>query len=226
VGTNNLVDTARLANVERFLFISSDKAVNPTNVMGATKRIGEIIVQEVAKASSTKFACVRFGNVLGSRGSVIPLFQKQIAKGGPVTVTHPDVRRYFMSIPEAVRLIIQANTLGNKGEVFVLDMGEPIKILDMVKTLIRLSGHGEGDIEIRFVGMRPGEKLHEEILVEKEKNLTTRFDRIYVVPATEVLVGRQFELSGIISAAIEGDRTRILEHMTNMGIGFHRENHA
>jgi FlaA1/EpsC-like NDP-sugar epimerase len=226
VGTNNLVDTARLSNVERFLFISSDKAVNPTNVMGATKRIGEVIVQEVAKASSTKFACVRFGNVLGSRGSVIPLFQKQIAKGGPVTVTHPDVRRYFMSIPEAVRLIIQANTLGGKGEVFVLDMGEPIKILDMVKTLIRLSGHGEGEIEIRFVGMRPGEKLHEEILVEKEKSLTTKFDRIYVVPATEVLVGRQFELSGIISAAIEGDRARILEHLGNMGIGFHRENHA
>ncbi len=226
VGTNNLVDTARVSGVERFLFISSDKAVNPTNVMGATKRIGEVIVQEVAKTSATKFSCVRFGNVLGSRGSVIPLFQKQIAKGGPVTVTHPEVRRYFMSIPEAVRLIIQANTLGEKGEIFVLDMGEPIKILDMVKTLIRLSGQREEDIEIKFVGMRPGEKLYEEILVEKEKNKTTQFDRIYIAAATEVLHGREFDLKGVIGAAIDGDKARIIEHLTHMGIGFHEEKYS
>jgi len=226
VGTNNLIDTARLAEVERFLFISSDKAVNPTNVMGATKRIGEVLIQEVAKTSRTKFSCVRFGNVLGSRGSVIPLFQKQIAKGGPVTVTHPEVRRYFMSIPEAVRLIIQANTLGEKGEIFVLDMGEPIKILDMVKTLIRLSGQREEDIEIKFIGMRPGEKLFEEILVEKEKNRTTQFERIYVAPATEMLQGREFNLRGIIDAAVDGDRARIIEHLSQMGLGFHEETYT
>ncbi len=226
VGTNNLIDTARLAEVERFLFISSDKAVNPTNIMGATKRIGEVLIQEVAKTSRTKFACVRFGNVLGSRGSVIPLFQRQIAKGGPVTVTHPEVRRYFMSIPEAVRLIIQANTLGDKGEIFILDMGEPIRILDMVKTLIRLSGQKEEDIEIKFVGMRPGEKLYEEILVEKEKNKATQFERIFIAPATEKLMGREIELKGIIDAAINGDRERIVEHLTNMGIGYHQESHG
>jgi FlaA1/EpsC-like NDP-sugar epimerase len=226
VGTNNLVDTARLSGVERFLFISSDKAVNPTNVMGATKKIGEVIVQEVARSSRTKFACVRFGNVLGSRGSVIPLFQKQIAKGGPVTVTHPEVRRYFMSIPEAVRLIIQANTLGDKGEIFILDMGEPIKILDMVKTLIRLSGQNEADIEIQFVGMRPGEKLFEEILIENERDLATKFERIFITRATEELQGRELGLRGIIDAAVDGDKDRIIEHLTNMGIGFHRENYG
>jgi FlaA1/EpsC-like NDP-sugar epimerase len=226
VGTNNLVDTARLSGVERFLFISSDKAVNPTNVMGATKKIGEVIVQEVARSSRTKFACVRFGNVLGSRGSVIPLFQKQIAKGGPVTVTHPEVRRYFMSIPEAVRLIIQANTLGDKGEIFILDMGEPIKILDMVKTLIRLSGQNEAGIEIQFVGMRPGEKLFEEILIENERDRATKFERIFITPATEELQGRELGLRGIIDAAVDGDKDRIIEHLTNMGIGFHRENYG
>jgi len=193
---------------------------------------GEVPIYEpglpalVAKTSRTKFSCVRFGNVLGSRGSVIPLFQKQIAKGGPVTVTHPEVRRYFMSIPEAVRLIIQANTLGEKGEIFVLDMGEPIKILDMVKTLIRLSGQREEDIEIKFIGMRPGEKLFEEILVEKEKNRTTQFERIYVAPATEMLQGREFNLRGIIDAAIDGDRARIIEHLGQMGLGFHEETYT
>ncbi|MGZ5439066.1 MAG: polysaccharide biosynthesis protein, partial [Candidatus Aminicenantales bacterium] len=226
VGTNNLIDTSCLAEVERFLFISSDKAVNPTNVMGATKRIGEVIVQEVAKTSRTKFACVRFGNVLGSRGSVIPLFQKQIAKGGPVTVTHPDVRRYFMSIPEAVRLIIQANTLADKGEIFVLDMGEPIRILDMVKTLIRLSGQKEEDIEIKFVGMRPGEKLYEELLIEKERSQATNFERIFIAPATEKLMERELELKGVIDAAVDGDRDRIIQNLTNMGIGFHEEKYS
>jgi len=141
-------------------------------------------------------------------------------------VTHPEVRRFFMSIPEAVRLIIQANTLGEQGEIFILDMGEPIKIIDMVKTLIRLSGQKEEDIEIKFVGMRPGEKLYEEILVEKEKNKATKFERIFIAPATEKLMGRELELKGIIDAAINGDRERIVEHLGNMGIGYHQENHG
>ena len=150
LGTINVVETSAAAGVESFIFISTDKAVNPTSVMGATKKIGEIIIQNCAKRSVTKFSCVRFGNVLGSRGSVVPLFQKQIERGGPVTITHPEMRRYFMSIAEAVHLIIQAGTLGEKGEIFVLDMGQPIRIVDMVKTLISLSGHGEEDIEIRY----------------------------------------------------------------------------
>lgn len=225
VGTNNVVDAARISGVERFIFISTDKAVNPTSVMGATKKIGEVIIQEVAKTNSTKFACVRFGNVVGSRGSVIPLFQKQIARGGPVTVTHPEVRRYFMSIPEAVHLILQAGTLGEKGEIFVLDMGQPIKIVDLVKTLMRLSGHKEEDIEIKFVGMRPGEKLYEEILIEKERSLATKFEKIYIAPAMEMLDERVVGLKGIIDAAASGDGDRVIQHLSSMGIGFHRENH-
>jgi FlaA1/EpsC-like NDP-sugar epimerase len=225
MGTNNLIDTARIYGVERFVFISTDKAVNPTSVMGATKKIGEVIIQEVAKTNSTKFACVRFGNVVGSRGSVIPLFQKQISMGGPVTVTHPEVRRYFMSISEAVHLIIQAGTLGEKGEIFVLDMGQPIKIIDMVKTLIRLSGQREEDIEIKYVGMRPGEKLYEEILIDEERSRATKFERIFIAPATEMLDGRVVGLKGIIDAAAAGDGDRVIRHLSSMGIGFHRENH-
>jgi FlaA1/EpsC-like NDP-sugar epimerase len=225
MGTNNLIDTARLSGVERFIFISTDKAVNPTSVMGATKKIGEVIVQEVAKTNNTKFSCVRFGNVIGSRGSVIPFFQKQIARGGPVTVTHPEVRRYFMSIAEAVHLIIQAGTLGEKGEIFVLDMGQPIKITDMVKTLIKLSGHSEEDIEIKFIGMRPGEKLYEEILIDEERARATKFEKIFIAPATESLDGRTVGLKGIIQAAATGDRDKVIQFLSGMGIGFHREGH-
>ena len=225
MGTNNVVDCARINGVERFLFISTDKAVNPTSVMGATKKIGEVIIQEVAKSNRTKFACVRFGNVIGSRGSVVPLFRKQIAMGGPVTVTHPEVRRYFMSISEAVHLIIQAATLGDKGEIFVLDMGLPIKLVDLVKALIKLSGHKEGDIEIKFVGMRPGEKLYEEILIDAERSQATKFERIYIAPATESLGGRISGLKGIIDAAAAGDADRVIRNLADMNIGFHREVH-
>jgi FlaA1/EpsC-like NDP-sugar epimerase len=222
LGTSNLVDSARIAGVERFLFVSTDKAVNPTNVMGATKRIGEIIVQEVAKSNRTHFSCVRFGNVIGSRGSVVPLFQKQIAMGGPVTVTHPDVRRYFMSISEAVHLIIQAMTLGKNGEIFVLDMGQPIKVVDLVRALVKLSGLKEEDIEIKFTGLRPGEKLYEEILVDSERSMATKFEKIFVAPATESLDGRISELKGIVAAAAEGDTERVLKNLADMGIGYHR----
>jgi FlaA1/EpsC-like NDP-sugar epimerase len=225
MGTNNVVDSARVTGVERFLFISTDKAVNPTSIMGATKKIGEVIIQEVAKSNQTKFACVRFGNVIGSRGSVIPLFRKQIEMGGPVTVTHPEVRRYFMSIPEAVHLIIQAATLGDKGEIFVLDMGQPIKLVDLVKALIKLSGHKEEDIEIKFVGMRPGEKLFEEILIDAERSRVTKFERIYIAPATESLDGRTSGLKGVIDAAAAGDPDRVIRNLAAMNIGFHREVH-
>jgi FlaA1/EpsC-like NDP-sugar epimerase len=223
LGTINVVETAAALGVERFIFISTDKAVNPTSVMGATKKIGEVVVQDLAKTSETKFACVRFGNVLGSRGSVVPLFQKQIARGGPVTVTHPEMRRYFMSIAEAVHLIIQAGTLGEKGEIFVLDMGQPIKIVDMVKTLIRLSGHQEDDIEIQYIGTRLGEKLYEEILIDEERTRSTKFEKIFIAPPVETLNGSAMRGTGaIIEAAAEGDEEKVIQGLQDIGIGFKR----
>ncbi len=179
VGTLNVVDAALDARCEHFVFISTDKAVRPTSVMGATKRVAELIVQRAAMKHDRNFVSVRFGNVLGSRGSVVPTFLRQIRSGGPVTVTHPEMQRYFMTIPESVQLVLQAGALGRGGEVFLLDMGEPIRIVDIATDLIRLSGLTVGtDIEIRFTGMRPGEKLYEEMFFSAENVLTTHHPKV------------------------------------------------
>ncbi len=190
IGTKLLIDAAERNNAKEFVMISTDKAVNPSSVMGASKRVAEMLVHAKAQTGSkTKFVSVRFGNVLESRGSVIPLFKRQIAEGGPITVTHPEVKRYFMIIPEAVQLVIQAGAIGQGGEIFVLDMGEPVKILDLAKDLIRLSGLEIGsDIEIKFVGLRPGEKLFEELLTAKEGTQSTKHKKIFVAKPEKINV--------------------------------------
>lgn len=188
MGTYTVAQAANIHGAERFVLVSTDKAVNPTSVMGASKRVAEMIVQHLNMVSKTNYVGVRFGNVLGSRGSVVPLFKKQIALGGPVTITDENMIRYFMTIPEAVQLIIQAGALAKGGEVFVLDMGEPVKIVDLAKTLIKLSGFEiERDIEIVVIGMRPGEKLYEELLLTEEiRNNRTKHERIFVDPPSQV----------------------------------------
>jgi FlaA1/EpsC-like NDP-sugar epimerase len=214
LGTRNVVEAAAEHAVEHLVLISTDKAVRPTSVMGATKRIAEQILQSVAEEHGLNFVAVRFGNVLGSRGSVVPTFLKQIAAGGPITVTHPEMRRYFMTIPESVQLVLQAGALGRGGEVFVLDMGEPVKIADLAADLIRLSGKEVGrDIEIRFSGTRPGEKLYEELFFDAEHATPTEHPKVLKARNATLPVGITTVVNDLIQAAHEGwpsDDLRVL----------------
>ncbi len=219
LGTRNLVEAAAAHGVQRFVLISTDKAVNPTSIMGTTKRVAEMIVQSAARENGRVFVAVRFGNVLGSRGSVIPTFQKQIARGGPVTVTHPDVRRYFMTIPEAVQLVMQAAALGKGGEVFVLDMGEPVRIADLARDLITLSGfEPDRDVKITFTGLRPGEKLFEELFIEGEAYRRTRHEQIFVAAngCAPPLVDLPSEMDLLLRLARTGEESAVRQQLRRL----------
>nr|WP_245858771.1 nucleoside-diphosphate sugar epimerase/dehydratase [Chryseomicrobium excrementi] len=214
-GTKNVAEAADTFGIGHFVLVSTDKAVNPPNVMGATKRFAEMIVQNLAKSSKTNFAAVRFGNVLGSRGSVVPLFKKQIAAGGPVTVTDPEMTRYFMTIPEASRLVIQAGTLAKGGEVFVLDMGEPVKIVDLAKNVIQLSGYSVDEIGITFSGKRPGEKLFEELLDPAEIQQGFVFPKIHIGRATPIIASELAYVLEKLPSMDEGQIKSVLVGLAN-----------
>jgi FlaA1/EpsC-like NDP-sugar epimerase len=219
LGTYNLLQGALGTDVSHFVMISTDKAVNPTSVMGATKRVAELLVQQAAMRSGRAYVAVRFGNVLGSRGSVVHTFKRQIAAGGPVTVTHPEMKRYFMTIPEAVQLVLQASVLGKGGEVFVLDMGEPVKIVDLARDLIELSGLEVGrDIEIVFTGPRPGEKLFEELFVDGENYSRTRHQKIYVATHAIRMVPLDLDegIHALAAAARRHDREAIIRLLQSL----------
>lgn len=219
LGTRNLLNAAIATNIERFVMISSDKAVNPTSVMGASKRAAELLVHEAAKRSRKPYVAVRFGNVLGSRGSVVLTFKKQIAAGGPITVTDPEMQRFFMTIPEAVQLVLQSSVLGQGGEVFLLDMGEPVRIVDLARDLIRLSGLQEGrDIDIEFTGLRPGEKLFEELFVAGEDYKRTKHEKIFIAANASSFVPTNLDAAivALEQAAQDNDREAILRNLQNL----------
>ncbi|MDR7866266.1 MAG: nucleoside-diphosphate sugar epimerase/dehydratase [Sporomusaceae bacterium] len=211
-GTKVVTEAADRAGSEVFVMISTDKAVNPTSIMGSTKRVAELLIQSMSKVSSTKFVAVRFGNVLGSRGSVVPLFKQQIAAGGPITITHPDMQRYFMTIPEATQLVLQAGSMAQGGEVFVLDMGEPVKIVDMACDLIELSGLvPHKDINIEYTGLRPGEKLFEEILTAEEGTRATKNQKIFIANLRQVDEAKLAQaLVGLAKAKRRGEIVELL----------------
>lgn len=222
-GTYHVARAADRYGTKTFVLISTDKAVNPTNVMGASKRICEMIVQTMANRSATKFVAVRFGNVLGSNGSVIPLFKRQIAEGGPVTVTHPDIIRYFMTIPEAVQLVLQAGAYANRGEIFVLDMGEPVRIDDLARNLIRLSGFTpDEDIEIRYTGLRPGEKLFEEMLMDEEGLRETANKLIHIGQPIRISEERFLEQLAQLETACEQNSPQIRALIARIVPTYHR----
>lgn len=225
-GTYNLAKTSDRYGVKRFVMISTDKAVNPTNVMGATKRVCEMIVQSFNEISKTEFVCVRFGNVLGSNGSVIPLFREQIEAGGPVTVTHPDIIRYFMLIPEAVSLVLKAGANAKGGEIFILDMGSPVKIRELAENLIRLSGYKVGeDIEIKYTGLRDGEKLYEELLIAEEGIQKTENDLIYIAKPVEIDSDKLFVKLAVIGENIENySRVDIIKQLAELVPTFNVKN--
>ena len=224
-GTLNLLESASRHGVKRFVQLSTDKAVNPTNVMGATKRITEMLLQAFARHTDMKCMAVRFGNVLGSHGSVIPLFEAQIRKGGPVTLTHPDITRYFMTIPEAAQLVLQAGGLAQSGAIYVLDMGEPVKIIDLARKLIRFYGYEPGvDMEITIIGLRPGEKLYEELMMDRESAGVTRtaHDKIFVAPPldfNEEAFQRQLDV--LKAAADRDDDQAIVEGLMDIVKTYH-----
>lgn len=223
LGTQNLLNLALRYNVDRFVMISTDKAINPTNVMGASKRAAEMLVLQAAQTSGKPFVVVRFGNVLGSRGSVVPTFQKQIEAGGPITITHPDICRYFMTIPEAVQLVLQASVLSQGGEVFMLNMGKPVKILDLAQDLIRLSGYEiDRDIKIEFTGLRPGEKLFEELLIPGEKYEPTEHEKLLVVPNASQMVPKTLDLTvkALGQAAWQNDTSLIMFLLEQLVAGY------
>jgi FlaA1/EpsC-like NDP-sugar epimerase len=216
-GTFNTASTADKHGVERFVMISTDKAVNPTNIMGATKRIAEMIVSAINARSTTEFTAVRFGNVLGSNGSVIPLFKRQIAQGGPVTVTHPDITRYFMTIPEASQLVLQAGGLAEEGTIFILDMGDMVKIDDLARDLIRLSGFVPGeDIKIVYTGLRPGEKMYEELLLDRENLGKTQFEKIFIGKADFYEYSHLKRQLDELRLLLDGDDGKVVEYIKSM----------
>lgn len=214
-GTFELASACKAAKVEKFVLISTDKAVNPTNVMGASKRLAEMVCQGLQEPHSTRFVIVRFGNVLGSSGSVIPKFRQQIASGGPITVTHPEITRFFMSIPEAAQLVMQAGLMGMGGEIFVLDMGEPVRIVDLAKNMIKLSGLQEDDIEIQYTGLRPGEKLYEELLADDEKTLPTPHEKLRIASARNTDIEWVEELLNWLASCISKDEALIKKELKN-----------
>ncbi|MDB9491796.1 nucleoside-diphosphate sugar epimerase/dehydratase [Dolichospermum circinale CS-534/05] len=223
MGTRNLLQVALQYNVEHFVMISTDKAVNPTNVMGASKRVAEMLVLQAAKESGKSYVAVRFGNVLGSRGSVVPTFQKQILAGGPITVTHPDICRYFMTIPEAVQLVLQASILGRSGEVLMLNMGEPVKIVDLAKALIHLSGYEVNkDIDIVFTGLRPGEKLFEELFIEGEEYENTEHEKLLVVKNASRIIPNSLNITveKLLGVAARNDTNSIILLLSQLVAGY------